>query len=191
MCVCVCRQISPWARMAQGRCDGMGRLSSWNPHTQVLSGLIETEVYITLLLRWFHSKPSRLLNDLSLPSDLKKRKAGEINLSLPPVGCRGKVSGPATCSGRKRGPGGLKFIFPLTLPHSFFQTAFLMPMFGVDVVEDTKVKKKHIPHLGSMCSWNWRDYWKPSPWSMLGTQRPPWRRWHLNPPKCSKGPMSR
>lgn len=44
-----------------------------------------------------------LPNDLSLPSDLKRRKAGERNLSLPPIGCPGKVSGPVTCSGRKRG----------------------------------------------------------------------------------------
>ena len=44
---------------------------------------------------WFHSKHSMLLNDLSLPSDLKERRAGERNLSLPPIGCKRKVQATA------------------------------------------------------------------------------------------------
>ena len=92
-----------------------------------------------------------LLNDLSLPSDLKERRAGERNLPLPPIGCERKVQGTAMllwgAAEKERDSRGLQFAFTLTLPHSFFQRALLVPTSGPDAVEDTKVQKKYCPHL--------------------------------------------
>ena len=48
---------------------------------------------------------------------------------------------------RKRCSGPLKFVLTFTLPHFFFQTTFLVPTFGLDAVEDTKVKKKYSSSL--------------------------------------------
>ena len=108
-------------------------------------------MYITLLLRWFHSNHSMFLNDLSLPSDLKERRAGERNLSLPPIGCKRKVQGTATllwgAAEKERCSRVLQFVFTLTSPHSFFQRSLLGPTSGPDAIEDTKVQKKYSPHL--------------------------------------------
>lgn len=106
-----------------------------------------TEVYRTLLPCWFHSKHSMLLNDLSLPSDLKKRKAWERNFPLPPIGCKRKVQRTATKPGevaeRKGCFRSLQCAFTFTLPHPFFQTTLLMPTVGVGAGEDRKVEEKY------------------------------------------------
>lgn len=86
-------------------------------------------MYITPLLCWFHSKHSMFLNDLSLPSDLKKRKArGEKSL-IATYRLQEEGPGPATKLGevaeRKGCPrvSTCGFTFTLLVPsckHSIF-----------------------------------------------------------------------